>query len=128
MVLPAPTSPCKQAVHRCRPLHVFDDLLQRVLLSCCETERQNRARRLSDAIVHLYRPRFGFSHGGTLAQSQPDLKQEKFFEDQAHLGGRSKIVQEIRARAGWREVRVPQRRRAIGHAKPLPHGFRKGIR
>ena len=50
IVLPAPTSPCKQPVHRLRTLHVGDDLANRGLLIARQPERQHAPDRLARVV------------------------------------------------------------------------------
>ena len=85
--LPRPDVALQEPIHRVRPLHVLDDLLQGLPLPGGEAERQHAARGLADAIVHLHDHRLALGRRGLPPREHAHLKQERFFEDEPLLRG-----------------------------------------
>ena len=117
----------EQTVHRLRPLHVFDDLGNHLLLIAGELERQHAARGLADFVGDDRRSRLSFGVRPPPPHDQPELKEEELLEDQATLRRRSKRVERLDGGASRRKMHVEQRRAPLNQLLPCPDVRRKRI-
>ena len=85
--------PLEQPVHRDRPLHVFHDFRNHLLLIAGQFERKHPPRRFADRIGDYYGARLPVFLSTALAQHQPQLKEEELFEDHPLLRGRAEPIE-----------------------------------
>ena len=96
----------QQPVHRRRPLHVVDDLLQRAPLSFGQLERQNAARRFADAIVDLDRRAASTRAPPRACASSARAETERTLRRSAGPARAFESVQPIRRRVRRRKMRA----------------------
>ena len=99
----------QETVHRLRPLHVLDDVLERLPLALRQPEWQHLPGGLADSIVDPHDERLAIVGGQTAPDEHPGLKEKGLFEDQPALGRRLESVQEIDRQVGRWKMRGQQR-------------------
>ena len=119
--------PLQQPVHRLRALQIVDDLLQRLLLPACQTERQHAPGRFADAVVDANGRGLAFRRGRVTARQHARLKQKRFLEDQTALGRRRKAIQLLDRRVRRRKMRREERRMARRQLQADPQLLREMI-
>ena len=85
----------QQPVHRLRPQHVVDDLLQRLLLPRRQLERQHRGRRRADPVVDLGDERLQLDAARMPPPRVPELIEKELLEDQPPLRRRPERVERL---------------------------------
>src|ERR1041384_2974626 len=117
----------KQAIHRRRTGHVFDDFPEHSLLRAGRFERQHRANGFTHAIVDFDDCSLGRLLAALPAQTHCECEPEELFEDQSPMRGRSESVVRFKRRVIGRKMNVSQRRRFSNDSLPRQNIFRKHL-
>ena len=106
----------EETIHRGDLFEVGGDFGENALLRGGGLEWQDALEGFADGVFAQPKGDGVFLLSGLAIERETELVEEKFFEDEALLGGRAKGVQGIKGFAGFGEVRVNQRFAARGIA------------
>src|SRR5207302_1842767 len=99
----------KQAVHRSRTGHIFDDFRKHALLCAGWFKRQHRANGFAHSIIDFNDGSLGRLLASLPAQTHREREPEEFIEDQSLMCRRRETVVQLERRVVSRKVYVAKR-------------------
>src|SRR5712692_201986 len=117
----------EETIHRGGLFEVGGDFGENALLRSGGLEGEDALEGFADGVFAQAEGNGVFLASGLAIESQAELIEEKFFEDEPLLRGRTKGVQGVEGFAGFRKVCVNQSFAARGIAKPRAQCFGKNV-